>query len=322
MHLKQVFLENLINLPITLFFLGILSSIFKIDGLFSSKIHSFITQFLLFLIGFKGAKAIWEDGSINFIPLLLTMIVWGCIQPMISYSLFKKFSKIDSPTAIACAACFGSVSVMTFISGTAFLEKLNVPFQPFIISTLAIMEIPSIVSALFIYRLSNKELFYNTKNLWIHTLLNKTILMIVLGMTIGAICHVFRFKHLHEPILFLFQPSLCLFLFFAGITVGKKRNDLHQFSWALSAFGIYMPLIGGGFGILLSYLFNLDVGSGTMIAVISASASYIAAPAAMKIAIPTAKETIYIPLSLAIAFPFNIMIGTPIFYLISTIILK
>ena len=107
-----------------------------------------------------------------------------------------------------------------------------------------------------------------------------------------------------------------------GWMIGKQKRDFNQFSWSLMLFGFYMPLIGAFFGILLSYCLKLDVGTGTMVAILSASASYIAAPAAMKIALPEAKETIYLPLSLGIAFPFNIVIGIPLYYQISIIFLQ
>lgn len=102
-----------------------------------------------------------------------------------------------------------------------------------------------------------------------------------------------------------------------GILIGKHKKDLNHFSWSLSLFGLYMPLIGGAFGIMLSYFFGLNGGTGTLIAVLSASASYIAVPAAFKIALPEAKEAIYIPLSLGIAFPFNVLIGIPIYYIVA-----
>ena len=106
-----------------------------------------------------------------------------------------------------------------------------------------------------------------------------------------------------------------------GLLIGRQRKELNQFSWSLGLFGFYMPLIGGAFGIVLSYLFGLNAGTGTLIAVLCASASYIAVPAAVRIAIPEANEAIYLPLSLGIAFPFNVLIGIPIYYILALKIL-
>jgi len=318
MDLLHILLKNLIAIPILCFLLGILCSIFRVDWLFRPKLHSFLTYFLLFCIGLKGGGAFMEHSAApKFLWLLGSMIAWGLIQPFISYWLLRNFTKTDASTAAAIAACFGSVSVMTFAACTSFLEKLDVPYETVVIAVLAMMEVPAILSGLFISKSRNISGGNKTKNIWMHTLFNKTILMIFLGIGIGMICYRFEAGDLASNILVLFKPSLCLFLFNMGLLIGKQAKDLNQFSWSLSLFGFYMPLIGGAFGILLSYFFGLDAGTGTLIAVLSASASYIAVPAAVRIAIPEANEAIYLPLSLGIAFPFNVLIGIPIYYVLA-----
>lgn len=318
MDLLNILLKNLIAIPILCFLFGILLSIFRMDWLFRPKIHSFSTYLLLFSIGLKGGRAFVEHAKApQFFLLLGIMITWGLIQPFISFWFLRKFTKIDASTAAAIAACFGSVSVMTFAAGTAFLEKLNIPYETLVIAVLAMMEVPAILSGLFISKSKNVSTVHKIKNLWIHTLFNKTILMIFVGMAAGMICYRFQASYLPSKILILFKPFLCLFLLNMGLLIGKQTKDLNQFSWSLGLFGFYMPLIGGTFGILLSYLLGLDAGTGTLIAVLSASASYIAVPAAVRIAIPEANEAIYLPLSLGIAFPFNVLIGIPIYYVAS-----
>lgn len=318
MDILNILLKNLIAVPILCFLFGILLSAFGMDWLFRPKIHSFLTYFLLFCIGLKGGGAFMQHSTApQFFLLLGIMIAWGLIQPFISYWFLRKFTKTDASTAAAIAACFGSVSVMTFAAGTAFLEKLDVPYETVVIAVLAIMEVPAILSGLFISKSRNISVDNKTKNIWIHTLFNKTILMIFLGMAIGMICYRLQASYLPSNILIIFKPFLCLFLLNMGLLIGKQRKDLNQFSWSLSLFGFYMPLIGGVFGIVLSYFFGLDAGTGTLIAVLSASASYIAVPAAVRIAIPEANEAIYLPLSLGIAFPFNVLIGIPIYYVLA-----
>lgn len=314
MEILNILLHNLLAIPILSFLLGIVFAAFRMDGLFRPKIHSLLTYFLLFAIGLKGGVAFMEHSTSSFFLLLGIMLAWGMIQPFISYGILRKFTKTDPATAAAIGACFGSVSVMTFVAATAFLEKLQVPYQTLVIAVLAMMEVPAIVSGLFLAKWRKESAAPSTKNLWLHTLFNKTILMIFLGMAIGILCYRFQLSYLSANVLLLFKPCLCLFLLNMGLLIGKQRKDLNQFSWSLSLFGFYMPMIGGAFGILLSYLFGLDAGTGTLIAVLSASASYIAVPAAVRIAIPEAKEAIYLPLSLGIAFPFNVLIGIPIYY--------
>jgi hypothetical protein len=317
MNILNTLLNNLMTLPVICFLSGILFSKLNFNWLFRSKIHSFLTYFLLFSIGFKGGGAFMEHANSSFFLLLGIMIAWGLIQPFLSYWVLKIFTKTDNSTSAAIAACFGSVSVMTFIAATAFLEKLHVPYETLVIAVLAMMEFPAILSGLFISQWRKASVVHNKKNLWTHTFFNKTILMIFLGMAIGVICYQLNLNSLSAYILMVFKPCLCLFLLNMGLLIGKQRGELNQFSWSLSLFGFYMPLIGGVVGIALSYFFGLDPGTGTLIAVLSASASYIAVPAAVRIAIPEAKEAIYLPLSLGIAFPFNVLIGIPIYYFLA-----
>jgi hypothetical protein len=315
MSIFKILLENLIAIPILCFLFGILFSFLNINWIFRPKIHSFLTYFLLFAIGLKGGGAFIQHWSAQFFLLLGIMIAWGFTQPFISYWILRKFTKTDASTAAAIGACFGSVSVMTFATGTAFLEKLNTPYETLVMAVLAIMEVPAILAGLFISKSKNESVSDKTKNLWTHTFFNKTILIILFGMAIGMICYRFNLSYFPVNILIVFKPCLCLFLLNMGLLIAKQRNDIHQFSWSLSLFGFYMPLIGGAFGIALSYVLGLNAGTGTLIAVLSASASYIAVPAAVRIAIPEAKEAIYLPLSLGIAFPFNVLIGIPIYYI-------
>jgi hypothetical protein len=176
------------------------------DRLFRPKIHSFLTYFLLFSIGFKGGGAFLQHWTAQFFLLLGVMIAWGLIQPCISYWILRKFTKIDASTSVAIAACFGSVSVMTFAAGAAFLEKLNVPYETLVIAVLAMMEVPAIFSGLFISKSRNESLAPKTKNLWIHTLFNKTILMIFLGMAIGMICYRLQQTYIPAIISTLLNP--------------------------------------------------------------------------------------------------------------------
>lgn len=340
----KIILNNLITTPIIFFLSGIALSILnkywldqrnfknrafptlltqRVSSLKPlSKLHVFLSYFLLFSIGLKGGGAFMEHSTNKFFSLLITLIGWGLVHPFISYWLLRKLTKIDRSTATAIAACFGSVSVMTFAAAAAFLEKLQVPYQTLVIAFLATMEVPAILSGLFISKWRNESIEGELKNLWIHALFNKTILMIFIGMAIGMISYRLELNDLTANVLILFKPCLCLFLFHMGVVIAKQKNDLNQFSWPLGLFGFYMPLIGGVIGVVLSYLFNLDPGTGTLIAVLCSSASYIAVPAVVKIAIPQAKEAIYLPLSLGIAFPFNVVIGIPIYYILATKILS
>lgn len=314
MTMLSLLLHNLITIPMIVFFLGLSISIFEINRFFFPKLQTFTKYFLLFCIGLKGGSVFLQHASFNLFSLLVVMVIWGLIQPIFSYGLLKKFTSIDSQTAAVVAACFGSVSLMTFAAGVNFLEKLQISYDSLVVPILALMEIPAIFTGLFLARWNKLNIQDPKESVFLHIFLNKTIVVLFLGMGLGLIFYNFGLTDISQNILILFKPCLYCFLFFMGLAIGKQKKELLQFSRSLTLFGCYMPLIGGIFGIFISWMFNLSVGTGTLLAILSASASYIAVPAAMKDIIPEAKEAIYMPLTIAIAFPFNILVGIPLYY--------
>lgn len=320
MTLIDLFINNLLTIPIFAFVIGILTSVAKFKLSFNGRIISFLTFTLLFSIGLKGGTSLIQHSSYGIFSMLGLLIAWGLIQPFLSYMILKKFTKLDSATAAAVAACFGSISVMTYIAGATFLDKLDVGYDGLVVAALAVMEVPAIISGLYIFKLFNNT--NNAKqNLLKEAIFNKTVLTIIMGMIIGIVLKFFHLERASSTILILFKPFLCVFLFYMGFIVGKHRENFRQFSLSLSLFGLYMPLLGGGVGLFLSYLLGFDVGTGTLVAILTASASYIAVPAAMRVSLPQAQEAIYLPLSLGITFPFNVMVGIPIYYRAASIFL-
>lgn len=328
MNFYNLVLQNLINLPLICFLIGILMAIFIPSLKTPSFLKKFLTVFILFSIGLKGGVPLAEHAgteSKTFMVMLVSLLGWALIHPFLSYYILKTFTKIDRATAAAIAACFGSISVITFITAVSFLDQINMKYQGFVIAALAIMDIPAIISGLIIAKNPSnnpKEAKTSLPSLVMNSLMNKAIISIFAGLVAGVILVKTNFASVGDTLLVGFKPALSVFLFEMGLSVGLKRSDFKSFSWSLSLFGLYMPLIGGIFGIFLSRLIGLDIGTGTLFAVLCASASYIAVPAAMKVALPQAKEALYLPLSLAMAFPFNIILGIPIYYYLASTFLK
>jgi hypothetical protein len=298
------------NAIVGFFLLGLSVSWIRPGLVLPQKIHKVLTFLILLLIGLKGGGPLVDHFTDEAPALLGALIGWGLVQPFIAYFLLKLTTKIDRATAAAIAASFGSISVMTFASGAAFLESQQISFQKLIIGALAILEVPAIISGLVIAKKSG-----DWKKMIFEAFFNKTVLTLVAGLILGA----FFFKDTNWT---CYKPLLCLFLFDMGLHVGLHRQQLRSFSWTLTFFGFYMPLLGAFVGLLISYLLHLDVGTGTLIAVLLASASYIAVPAAMRIALPQAKESVYLPLALGVTFPFNIFVGIPIYFNLAQGILK
>lgn len=328
MNFYSLVLQNLVNLPLICFLVGVFMA-FLIPNLKTpSFLKKFLTVAILFSIGLKGGAPLIEHSfsqSKSFFIILGSLIGWAMIHPVLSFYILKTFTRIDKATAAAIAACFGSISVITFITAVSFLDQINISYQGFIIAALAIMDVPAIISGLFLAKKGascEKEPKRSFLKLLKESLMNKAILSILSGLIVGGLMVMLEKAAINETILSGFKPILSVFLFDMGLSVGLKRADLKSFSWSLSLFGLYMPIIGGLFGILLSHFLSLDPGTGTLMAVLCASASYIAVPAAMKVALPQAKEALYLPLSLAMAFPFNIVVGIPLYYYLACLFLK
>jgi uncharacterized protein len=327
MNFTNLVMQNLINLPLICFLVGVVVAFFSPSLKFPQLLKKLLTISILFSIGLKGGGPLIEHSnseSSTFFIIIGSLVAWAMIQPILSFQLLKIFTKIDKFTAAAIAACFGSISVITFITAVSFLDQLKIGYQSFIIAALAIMDIPAIISGIFIAKNAHdcpKTPKTSFLKLLKDSLMNKAILSIFSGLVCGGLISYFGKPQISDTILNGFKPILSVFLFDMGLSVGIQRKDLKSFSLSLSMFGVYMPLIGGLFGLLLSYFLRLDPGTGTLVAVLCASASYIAVPAAMKVALPQAKEALYLPLSLAMAFPFNIIIGIPLYYYFACILL-
>ncbi len=328
MSFLSLVVANLFNLPLLCFLVGIGVALVKPGIRLPVNLNRALTVYILFSIGLKGGgpmAAHFSSSFLLFSTILSALIIWGLLNPLLSFYLLRSFTRVDSATAAAIGASFGSVSVMTFITAVAFLEQMQVNYEQFIIAVLAIMEIPAIISGVFIAQKFNTNPLKTPSSfmkLLQESIFNKAIIAILIGLFSGALLYSNHLSHITSSLLLSFKPLLCLFLLDMGLSVGQQKKHFRSFSWPLNFFGLYMPLIGAGFGLFLSYLLGLDAGTGTLIAVLTASASYIAVPAAMRIALPEAQEAIYLPLSLGVAFPFNVIIGIPIYYYLANWFLK
>lgn len=302
------------------FLAGFLSGFFNSKIKLPNMLNKFLTGAILFLIGIKGGGAIFAN--LSSVPSLFyfvfgLIIAWGFLQPFLSFYLLKRFTRVDCNTAAAISASFGSVSLMTFVAGVSFLDGLQISYKEVILGVLAIMEIPAIISGLWIAKkFGNSQV--SSKELIFHAIFNQPIAILVLSILLGGVIEQLEWIPMKNVLLPFFNPLLALFLFDMGGRIGRAKQDFKNISKGLISFGFYMPLIGGFFALLCSYFLKLDVGTATLLIILAASASYIAVPAAMRLALPEAKESIYLPLSLGVTFPFNLIIGIPFYYYLAS----
>jgi hypothetical protein len=311
--------QNILSPAILFFTLGLIAGLLKSDLEVPDSISRYLSLYLMMAIGFKGGVAIANTASFNG-EILLAIgagLIFGFLQPFLGYGLLKLTTRIDNPTAAAVAAHYGSISIVTFATAAAFLNTNSTVYAGYIVAIVALMEAPAILSGLFIAHRTAPETSSHTqeqKKLSREIFTNGAILLMSGAFLIGWITGPAGMQKIEGFINTPFQGILCLFLLDMGLVVAKNVHHLRNFTIPLALFGIYMPLIGACIGLGASWVIGLDVGTGTLFTVLCASASYIAVPAAMRLALPEAKAAIYIPLSLAITFPFNVTLGIPLYF--------
>ena len=327
MEVLELFTRNLLSPPILFFGLGVLAGFLKSDLDVPDQISRYLSIYLMMAIGFKGGVAIAETAEFNaqIITTILAGLAVGFAQPFLGYLLLKLTTRLDSATAAAVAAHYGSISMVTFVTAVSFLEANAVFYAGYIIGVLALMEAPAILTGLFIaHRAAPVTIDAGkqaTPRLSREIFTNGAILLLTGSFFIGWATGTSGMEKMHGFLVEPFNGILAFFLLDMGLLVSRQLHQLRDFTIKLALFGIYMPLIGATIGLGLSKLIGLDVGTGTLFTVLIASASYIAVTAAMRLALPQAKVAIYLPMSLAITFPFNIVIGIPLYFSLANTLL-
>ncbi|MEY4835651.1 MAG: hypothetical protein RI980_1766 [Bacteroidota bacterium] len=313
MNLDLLF-ENLTNPALLFFILGIVAVKLKSDLEIPSNSSKFISLYLLFSIGFKGGQ---ELAHSNFTLEIVWSVLFGIFIALIIpiYSFFilrKKFNVFDSG---AIAAAYGSVSAVTFVTAASFLEIQHLVFSGHMVAVMALMEAPAIIVGVILIRMFDKKKETNTSlvSLIKHSFTNGSVLLILGSLVIGLLASEEQAMGIKPFTNDLFKGFLAIFLLDMGIVSGKKLGDFVKSGWFAVFFALVIPLINGCVVALCSQIVTDDIGNRFILAVLAASASYIAVPAAMKIAVPKANPGLFLPMTLAVTFPINITVGMPIY---------
>lgn len=316
----QTISQNLLSPTILFFLLGLSGGFLKSDLDVPDQISRYLSIYLMMALGFKGGVAIAVTPEINgqVIGTIVAGILTGFTQPFIGYGLLRLTTSLDSPTAAAVSAHYGSISLVTFVTAVNFLEISHVAYAGYMVAVLALMEAPAILTGLFIaHRASPQTIAAGEKatpRLAREIFTNGAILLLTGSFLIGWASGPVGLEKMQGFMVDPFQGILAFFLMDMGLLVSRQMHHLKEFNWNLLLFGIYMPLIGATVGLGISYILGLDLGTGFLFITLVASASYIAVSAAMRLALPQAKVAIYVPMSLAITFPFNVILGIPLYY--------
>lgn len=306
-------LANLLSPIVLSFVLGVAAALARSDLSVPEAVAKGISIYLLFAIGFKGGASLADHGIDLTLGLsLLAGVVLSFALPLAGFSLLRLLSGMSRTDAAAVAGHYGSISIVTFVAGTSVLADAGISSEGYMVAVAAAMEAPAILSALWLISRGSEETDMSA-DLWREILLNGSIVLLLGSFIIGMVTGVEGLARIEPFIVSPFQGVLCLFLLDMGLIAGRGLRQADVLDRGAIGFGVLMPLLGASAGLFAALLVGLSTGGTMLLMTLSASASYIAVPAAMRVAVPQANPSIYLTLSLAVTFPFNLVLGLPIY---------
>ncbi|TDO26251.1 sodium-dependent bicarbonate transport family permease [Sediminibacterium goheungense] len=313
----SLLIDNLTNPALLFFVLGVAAVYLKSDLQIPDNSSKFISLYLLFAIGFKGGQELSHE---SFTMEVTWSMVFGFFLsaaiPLYTFFILKK--RVGIFNAGAIAAAYGSVSAVTFVTSVTYLESQQLNLHGYMVAIMALMESPAIIMGLLLISIFNKNSEEKiTKRVAIkHSFTNGSVLLIIGSLIIGYLANAKQAEGIKPFTNDLFKGFLAIFLLDMGITSGRKLKAFFSFGWFPILFAIFIPLINGSVVALVSGFVTHDIANRFIFAILAASASYIAVPAAMKISVPQSNPGLFLPMALAVTFPINITIGMPTYFLI------
>lgn len=313
----HLLIDNLTNPALLFFFLGLIAVQLKSDLAIPESSGRFISFYLLLSIGFRGGQELAHSPvTAEIMWSLLFGVFLAIIIPFYTFYILRK--KFTIPNSGAIAAAYGSVSAVTFVTTISFLEIEQITFGGHMVAVMALMEAPAIIVGLLLISLYDKKEKSSTNkpsmgSVVKHSFTNASVLLVLGSVVIGILASDAQAESIKPFTTDLFKGFLMIFLLDMGITSGRELTVFVKKSGFAVVFALVIPVINGVTVAIASGLFVEEVGNRLLFAILAASASYIAVPAAMKIAAPEANPSLYIPMSLAVTFPFNITLGLPLY---------
>ncbi len=297
--------------PVVLFFiLGLFAAFVRSDLAIPEALAKGMSLYLMAAIGLKGGVAVAESGlSVTIATVLLLGIAASFLLPLSAYAVLKGFGRLNRTNAGAVAAHYGSVSVVTYVTAVQILELSGLPPGGYMVAVLAAMETPAILSGLLLARGMGSNSGNERSEMLREVFLNASVVLLLGSFAIGMVAGPNGFEEVSPFFAAGFKGVLCLFLLDMGLIAARRIMSARALTWRLGAIAIALPLVNGMIGVLAGTAIGLDVGSAAAFGVLCASASYIAVPAAMRLALPEADPGIYLTMSLSITFPFNILVN-------------
>jgi len=327
-ELLALAIQNLTAPAVLFFALGAAAGFARSDLTIPEAFSKGLSIYLLLAIGFKGGVAAQATGfTTDFAAALGLGLALSVTMPFVAFAILRSVSQLDRATLAATAAHYGSISIVTFVAAMDFAKLAGLQPGGFLAAVAAVMETPGIIAALFLARSPSApkgggaERTPLSPELLREVLLNGSIVVLVGAFAIGLITGQRGIARLDLFVNGLFAGVLCLFLLEMGLVAARRLQGKSRLTARLVAAGIVIPLCGAGIGCLGAFVVGLSPDNGAVLMTLAASASYIAAPAAMRIALPEGDPGVYLPLAVGVTFPFNIAIGIPLYFALAQAVL-
>ena len=319
MTVLDILQTNLLSPMVLAFALGLVATLVKSDLKFPNEIYTALSIYLLFAIGLKGGAELAQTSLQQFWMPALAALMLGLGIPLWSYALLRLAGRFAVADAAAIAAHYGSVSVVTFSAAQTYLQNLGLTAEGFMPTLLALLEVPGIVVALLIAR--SRMQGAGSWGAVLHELLTgRSVVLLLGGLIVGALAGPGGLEQVAPFFVDPFRGVLTFFLLEMGMLTAQRFGDFRKVGAFLIGFGLVMPVLHGLLGAWIGSLAGLSLGGTFLLATLAGSASYIAAPAAVRIALPEANPSFYLTAALAITFPFNLALGLPLYFEIARLL--
>lgn len=314
--------DNLLSPMILCFALGLFAALARSELTVPEAAAKALSIYLLFAIGFKGGVAVADHGlDARLVSALLMGVVLSFGLPLLAFGLLRVLTRLSDTDAAAVAAHYGSISIVTYVTAVSVLSSRGIASEGYMVAVAAAMEAPAIISALWLVTRTGGGAARMDGDLWREILLNGSIVLLVGSFVIGMVTGQDGMVRIESFIVSPFQGVLCLFLLDMGLVAGRGlRASRGVLTTGAVAFGVLMPVLSSLIGLAAGMILGLSTGGVALMMVLAASASYIAVPAAMRVALPEANPSVYLTLSLGVTFPFNLTLGIPAYVALAQIV--
>lgn len=301
--------------PVILFFvLGAFAAFARSDLSIPEAIAKGMSLYLMAAIGLKGGVQVSKAGfTPDMLSTALAGILLSFLLPLLAYALLRRLGRLDAVNAAAVSAHYGSVSVVTFVTGVEVLTSAGIAPAGYMVAVMALMETPAIVAGLVLARLYGGLSMPTRGGLLHETMLNGSVVLLLGSFVIGLIAGPDGVAPIAPVFEAAFRGVLCFFLLDMGLLAARRLREAQALTLRVGTLAILIPLMNGMIGLGIGAALGLEPGSMAALAILAGSASYIAVPAAMRLALPQADPGLYLGMSLAVTFPFNVMLGIPLY---------